>query len=178
MVSEHVLSALAPKSKSRQANDALQKTTVGREQRSYQIEMRICEEFLRKSPHIDAGVGFVLNHLVADCSSAWSGLNQTSKARGHIASLMIIWLKVQSLTSSLLQKFQTSLFSYACLFMLFKELIYKHAFIIILSFAFKYRLQMYFCSLTSSPNLKCFLILRLTAESIRALSVPRPHISN
>ena len=90
MVSEHVLSALAPKSKSRQANDALQKTTVGREQRTYQIEMRICEEFLRKSPHIDAGVGFVLNHLVADCSSAWSGLNQTSKARGHIASLMII----------------------------------------------------------------------------------------
>jgi hypothetical protein len=90
VLSEHALSALAPKCESRQSNDALQNTTVGREQRTYQIEMQIWEEFLRKSPHTDSGVGFVLNHLVADCSPAWSGLNQTPKARGHISSLMII----------------------------------------------------------------------------------------
>lgn len=90
MVSEHVLSALAPKCKSRQSNDALQNTAVGMEQRTCQMEMQIWEEFRRKSPHIDSALGFVLNHLVADCSPAWSGLNQTSKARGRISSLMIV----------------------------------------------------------------------------------------
>lgn len=114
MVSEHALSALAPKSKSGQSDDALQKTTRGKEQRTYQMEMRSWEEFLRKSPHIDAGVGFVLDHLVADCSSAWSGLNQTSKARGHIASLMII-LAQSTVANQLPASKVPNLFVFLCL---------------------------------------------------------------
>lgn len=114
MCSEHVLSALAPKCKSRQSNDALQNTTVGREQRIYQIEMQIWEEFRRKSPPIDSAVGFVLNHLVADCSPAWSGLNQTSKARGHISSLMIV-LAQSTVTYQLPASKVPNLFVFLCL---------------------------------------------------------------